>query len=246
MLVIVGLGNPGTQYAKNRHNIGFMAVDAIHRRNPSFTPWRKRFQAETSEGNLAGEKVILLKPQTYMNESGQAVGAAMRFFKLSPSDITVLYDELDLVPGKVKIKVGGGSGGHNGIKSIDAHIGKDYRRVRLGIGHPGSKERVTGYVLGDFAKVDQDWLEPLLDTVADNADLLVHSNDGEFMNRVHKAVTGKGDNMPEGSTPAGRPKAARTGQSHIRQARTKAKPEMPKEGPLAAMLKGLLGSKDSN
>ena len=248
MLVIVGLGNPGTKYEKNRHNIGFMAVDAIHRRHSSFSPWRKRFQAETSEGTIADEKVILLKPQTYMNESGQAVGAAMRFFKLEPSDITVLYDELDLVPGKVKIKVAGGSGGHNGIKSIDAHIGKDYRRVRLGIGHPGSKERVTGYVLGDFAKIDQDWLDPLLDTVADNADLLVKGNDGEFMNRIHKAVTGKDGAADAGPASPARPgsKSGAPGRSHIRQARPKAKPDLPKEGPLAAMLKGLLGPKDSN
>lgn len=246
MLVIVGLGNPGAKYERNRHNIGFMAVDAIHRRNPSFSPWRKRFQAETAEGTLAGEKVMLVKPMTYMNESGQAVGAAARFFKLSPEDITVLYDELDLVPGKVKIKVGGGSGGHNGIKSIDAHIGKDYRRVRLGIGHPGSKERVTGYVLGDFAKADQDWLDPLLETVGDNADLLVKGNDGEFMNRAHAAVS-----APDGATgdhSATSPGAAKKspGKSHIRQARRAPKPDVPKEGPLAAMLKGLLGSDDKN
>ncbi|MDJ0931573.1 aminoacyl-tRNA hydrolase [Breoghania sp.] len=246
MLVIVGLGNPGTKYEHNRHNIGFMAIDAVHRRNPSFSPWRKRFQAETAEGTLAGEKVMLVKPMTYMNESGQAVGAAMRFFKLSPADITVLYDELDLVPGKVRIKVGGGSGGHNGIKSIGAHVGKDYRRVRLGIGHPGSKERVTGYVLGDFAKADHDWLDPLLDTVGENADLLVKGNDGEFVNRLHAAVSGTGDSGSEGHSQGRQNKRPAPGKSHIRQAPPAPKPDIFKEGPLAAMLKGLLGSGDKN
>lgn len=240
MLVIVGLGNPGPKYERNRHNVGFMAVDAIHRRNPAFSPWRKRFQAEMSEGTLGGEKVVLLKPQTYMNESGQAVGAAMRFFKLEPADVIVLYDELDLVPGKVRIKTGGGAGGHNGIRSIDAHIGKEYRRVRLGIGHPGSKERVMSHVLGDFAKSDADWLDPMLEAIAGNAALLVQGKDGEFMNRLHRAVS---PNEPE---PADKPKAAKPGKSHIRQARPKAKPDLPKEGPLAAMLKGLLGPKDQN
>ncbi|WP_319775427.1 aminoacyl-tRNA hydrolase [Breoghania sp.] len=257
MLVIVGLGNPGSKYEFNRHNIGFMAVETIHRRNSSFSPWRKRFQAETSEGTIAGEKVLLIKPMTYMNESGQAVGAALRFFKLEAGNVVVLYDELDLPPGKVKIKTGGGSGGHNGIRSLDAHIGKEYRRVRLGIGHPGSKDRVTSYVLGDFAKVDRDWLIPMLDTIGDNVDLLAKGNDGEFMNRLHKAVfpgSGKAKNEPEGKQDGGtdaksaaRPgsKTGGAGRSHIRQARPKAKPDLPKEGPLAAMLKGLLGSNDT-
>jgi PTH1 family peptidyl-tRNA hydrolase len=171
MLIIAGLGNPGAKYAGNRHNIGFMAVDEIVRRH-GFSPWRKKFQAEVSEGLLGGESVLLMKPQTYMNESGRAVGEAMRFYNLGPEDIVVLYDELDLAPGKVRIKTGGGSGGHNGIKSIDAHCGKDYRRVRLGIGHPGSRDRVTGYVLGDFAKADAEWLEPLIEAVGSHADLL--------------------------------------------------------------------------
>src|SRR5690606_34982868 len=143
---------------------GFMAADAIHRRH-SFSPWSKKFNALVSEGRIGGEKVILIKPQTFMNLSGQAVGEAMRFYKLAPSDLTVLYDELDLAPGKVRVKTGGGAGGHNGIRSLDAHCGKEYRRVRIGIGHPGSKERVTGHVLGDFAKADHEWLDPLLDAV---------------------------------------------------------------------------------
>lgn len=240
MLVIVGLGNPGPKYERNRHNIGFMAVDAIHRRHAGFAPWRKRFQAEISEGQLGGEKVLLLKPMTYMNESGRAVGEAVRFYKLTPADVIVLYDELDLPAAKVRIKTGGGAGGHNGIRSIDAHLGKEYRRVRLGIGHPGAKERVTGHVLGDFAKADADWLDPLLDAIADNAGLLAEAKDGEFMNRLHQAVT------PEKArkAPDGAPKAP--GKSHIRQARAKPTPDIPKEGPLAAMLKGLLGPKDTN
>ncbi len=261
MHVIVGLGNPGSKYEFNRHNIGFLAVETIHRRNPSFSPWRKRFQAETSEGTVAGEKVLLVKPMTYMNESGQAVGAALRFFKLEAGDVVVLYDELDLPPGKVKIKTGGGAGGHNGIRSLDAHIGKDYRRVRLGIGHPGSKDRVTSYVLGDFAKADRDWLIPLLDTAGDNVDLLVKGNDGEFMNRLHKAVfPGSGKAKAEAESKPGDRTGAKSGaksgeksgakaggggRSHIRQARPKAKPDLPKEGPLAAMLKSLLGSNDT-
>jgi len=170
MLIIAGLGNPGTQYAGNRHNIGFMAVDEIQRR-PGFAPWSKKFKALISEGEIAGEKILLMKPQTFMNVSGESVGEAMRFYKLGPENIVAVYDELDLVPGKARIKTGGGHGGHNGIKSLDAHCGKDYRRLRLGIGHPGHKDRVQGHVLGDFAKSDRDWLEPLLAALADNAEI---------------------------------------------------------------------------
>src|SRR5690606_24769741 len=162
MLLLVGLGNPGPKYENNRHNVGFLAVDAIARHH-SFSPWSKKFQGLIAEGRLNDEKVLLLKPQTFMNLSGQSVGEAMRFHKIPPSDVVVLYDELDLAPGKVRVKVGGGAGGHNGIRSMDAHCGKDYRRVRIGIGHPGAKELVHNYVLGDFAKADREWLEPLLD-----------------------------------------------------------------------------------
>src|SRR5690606_38412019 len=143
-----GLGNPGSQHAANRHNVGFMAADAIARRH-SFSPWSKKFRGLVAEGTLGGEKVLLLKPQTFMNLSGQSVGEALRFYKLEPAALAVLYDELDLAPGKVRVKSGGGHGGHNGIKSIDQHVGRDYRRVRIGIGHPGAKELVQNYVLGD-------------------------------------------------------------------------------------------------
>lgn len=183
MLLFVGLGNPGADYAKNRHNIGFMAVDAIVRRH-SFSPWRAKFQGEVCEGTVAGDKIVALKPLTYMNESGRAVAACCQFYKIEPKDVVVFHDELDLDPGRLKVKIGGGHAGHNGLRSIGAHIGPDYRRVRLGIGHPGSKERVTGWVLGDFAKVDREWLEPLLDDVADAAELLVTRDDTGFMNRI--------------------------------------------------------------
>jgi PTH1 family peptidyl-tRNA hydrolase len=240
MLIIAGLGNPGAKYAGNRHNIGFMAVDEIVRRH-GFSPWRKKFQAEVSEGLLGGESVLLMKPQTFMNESGRAVGEAMRFYNLGPQDIVVLYDELDLAPGKVRIKTGGGSGGHNGIKSIDAHCGKDYRRVRLGIGHPGSKDRVTGYVLGDFAKADAEWLDPLIEAVGSCADLLAKGDDAGFMNKLALAM---GSMAPADDKPA---KPAAKKQSHIHQARVAAKkPPMAKSGPMADMLKKLLGDKDKS
>ena len=171
MLLIAGLGNPGRRYAGNRHNIGFMAADEIHRRH-RLSPWRARFEGETSEGTLDGEKVIVLKPATYMNESGRAVAQAMRFYKLAPADIVVIYDELDLPPGKMRMKTGGSAAGHNGLRSIEAHVGKDFRRMRIGIGHPGAKELVNGYVLHDFAKADREWIEPLLAAIADNAPLL--------------------------------------------------------------------------
>ncbi len=183
MKIIVGLGNPGPKYAGNRHNIGFMAVDALHRRH-AFGPWTRKFKGEIAEGELAGEKILLVKPQTYMNVSGESVGEAMRFYKLTPADIIAVYDELDLAPGRARLKIGGGHGGHNGIKSLDAHCGKDYRRLRLGIGHPGAKELVNGHVLGDFAKSDSAWLEPLLDALADNADLLVKGLDSQFLNKL--------------------------------------------------------------
>ena len=188
MLLIVGLGNPGRRYSGNRHNIGFMAVDEIHRRH-RFSPWRARFEGETSEGDLGGEKALLLKPATYMNESGRAVAQAMRFYKLSPGDAVVVYDELDLPPGKLRMKTGGSTAGHKGLKSIEPHIGKEFRRMRIGIGHPGAKELVNGYVLHDFAKADREWVEPMLSAIAENAPLLVNGNDSTFMNRVHLATT---------------------------------------------------------
>ncbi|HAC58233.1 aminoacyl-tRNA hydrolase [Parvibaculum sp.] len=188
MILLVGLGNPGAKYERNRHNVGFMAADAIVRRH-SFSPPRARFQGLVSEGMFGGEKAIVLKPTTYMNESGRAVGEAMRFYKLTPADVVVFYDELDLEPGKIRMKTGGGAAGHNGIRSIAAHIGPDFRRVRIGIGHPGAKDRVLGYVLGDFSKAEtSDWVEPMLDAMADAAPLLAEGKDATFANKVHLAL----------------------------------------------------------
>jgi PTH1 family peptidyl-tRNA hydrolase len=235
MLIFAGLGNPGAKYQDNRHNIGFMAVDAIHRKLP-FGPWSKKFKSEISEGEIDGEKVLLIKPQTFMNLSGEAVGEAMRFYKLTPADITVFHDELDLPAAKVRVKVGGGNGGHNGLKSIDAHCGRDYRRVRLGIGHPGVKELVHGYVLGDFAKADLTWLEPLLDDIALNAGLLLKGDGSQFMNKL------SGNAAPEAKKKAETEKPALSGKSHIHQARNH-KPNLPASGPMAEMLKKLFGSK---
>ncbi len=243
MLIIAGLGNPGAKYAHNRHNIGFMAVDAIQRK-PGFSAWSKKFKAEISEGELSGEKVLLMKPQTFMNLSGEAVGEAMRFYKLGPQNIVAIYDELDLPPAKARIKVGGGHGGHNGVKSLDAHCGKDYRRLRLGIGHPGNKDLVHNHVLGDFAKADAAWLEPLLDAIADNADMLVKNEDSQLMNKLALAVGGKADE--DAAKPAKAAKEAKpAGQSHIRQARNFAQPKaLPTSGPMADMLKRMFSKKD--
>ncbi len=184
MQLLVGLGNPGAQYALHRHNIGFMAADAIaevHR----FDPWRVRFQGLVAEGRIGGSKLLLLKPTTWMNESGRAVGEAMRFYKLTPADVTVFYDELDLAPAKVRVKTGGGAAGHNGIRSMAAHIGEDFRRVRLGIGHPGHKERVTGHVLGNFSRAELDgWVPDLLGAVAAEVDWLLKGDDARFMNDI--------------------------------------------------------------
>lgn len=182
MILVVGLGNPGPEYARNRHNIGFMAADELVRRH-SFGPWRIKFQGEMAEGTIAGAKVLVLKPMTYMNLSGQSVAAAARFLKAAVEDIVVIHDELDIAPGRLRVKRGGGAGGHNGLKSIDQHLGQNYRRVRLGIGHPGDKDRVAGYVLHDFAKADS-WLEPLTGAVAEAMPLLLDGDEAGFMNRV--------------------------------------------------------------
>ena len=200
MLLFVGLGNPGAKYARNRHNIGFMAVDEIARRH-GFAPWRRRFQGETSEGTLGSERVILLKPTTYMNDSGRAVQEAANFFKLGAGEVTVFQDEIELPPAKVRIKVGGGIAGHNGLRSITSHIGNDYRRVRLGIGHPGIKELVHGHVLSDFAKSDRPWVTTLLNAIADNAALLADGRDSSFQNKVHLTMQAKGffDTKDEGT-----------------------------------------------
>ncbi|MSP48036.1 MAG: aminoacyl-tRNA hydrolase [Alphaproteobacteria bacterium] len=187
MWLFVGLGNPRPGDAGNRHNIGFMAVDRIHDRH-GFKPWRSRYRGLASDGNLAGEKVLLLKPLTYMNLSGESVGEAQRFFKIAPEQVVVFYDEIDLQPGRVKVKKGGGSGGHNGIRSIAAAVDPDFWRVRLGVGHPGHKDLVHPWVLNDFAKTDREWLAKLLDVVAAEAPLLIEGRDGEYMNRAALAL----------------------------------------------------------
>ena len=191
MLLIVGLGNPGSGYAGNRHNIGFMAVEAIAKRH-GLGPWRRRFQGVAAEGPLAGERVLLLLPGTYMNESGRAVAEAANFYKLGLPDIAVLHDEIDLAPAKIRVKTGGGNAGHNGLRSISAHVGNDYRRVRIGVGHPGAKELVHAYVLNDFAKSERDWVEALCGIIADNAVLLAKGEDASFQNKVHLAMQAKG------------------------------------------------------
>lgn len=213
MLLLAGLGNPGRDYAGHRHNVGFMALDRIASRH-GFGPWKKQFKAETAEGAIdTGKgrvKVLALKPQTYMNLSGDAVQAAAHFYKIEPADVAVLYDELDLAAGKIRAKTGGGAAGHNGIRSIAAAIGPDFRRIRIGIAHPGDKTRVTGHVLGNFSKDDQAWLEPLLDAIADAAPFLAVSDDIGFMNKVavlrgepeEKKPGSKTEAAPAAPTPA--------------------------------------------
>lgn len=224
MLILVGLGNPGSSYASNRHNIGFMAVDAIHRRH-GFSPWRRKFQAEISDGVLAGEKVLLVKPMTYMNESGRSVGEVMRFYKLDPADFLVIHDELDLPPAKTRLKTGGGHGGHNGLRSITSQIGDGYRRLRIGIGHPGRKELVHSYVLKDFAKSDSNWIDPLLDAIADNAPLLAEGKDSAYANKLHLAAAPEKPKKP--SKPDGRPDGG------------KSAPAAEKDTPRGALAEGL-------
>ncbi|MEL6799149.1 MAG: aminoacyl-tRNA hydrolase [Pseudomonadota bacterium] len=183
MRLFVGLGNPGAKYAQNRHNVGFMALDQIAG-DHEFGPWRSKFQGQMAEGRLGPEKVVLLKPETFMNLSGQSVGEAMRFFKLTPADITVFHDEIDLAPGKLRVKAGGGHAGHNGLRSLHAHIGDAYQRIRIGVGHPGHKDAVPAYVLRDFAKADQGWLDDMLRGIGDGAEALAAGDTGGFQNAV--------------------------------------------------------------
>ena len=187
MLLIVGLGNPGSQYSKNRHNIGFMAVDEIVRRH-GFGAFRAKFQGELAEGKVGTQKVLALKPMTFMNESGRSVAQAVKFYKIAPEDVIILHDELDLAAGKLRVKSGGGHGGHNGLRSIHAQIGPDYRRIRLGIGHPGDKAKVTSHVLKDFAKADGEWLEPELEAIADHFDTVINGKDANFMTEVARVM----------------------------------------------------------
>ncbi len=187
MLLVVGLGNPEPQYAHHRHNFGFMAADAIVRRH-GFSAFRTKFHGELSEGTVKGEKVLVLKPMTYMNESGRAVAAAVQFYKLSPEDVLVIHDELDLEPGKIRVKHGGGLAGHNGLRDIKAHIGPDFKRLRLGIGHPGDKKLVEGYALRDFPKADEGWRDELLESIAEHFPLLVEGDDSGFMTHVTRQL----------------------------------------------------------
>jgi PTH1 family peptidyl-tRNA hydrolase len=200
MRLFVGLGNPGTEHVGNRHNIGFMVVQAIARRH-NIGPWRRRFQGVACEGPIGGERALLLLPGTYMNESGRAVAEAMHFYKLALGEVLVFHDELDLPPGKVRVKVGGGVAGHNGLRSVTEHVGNDYRRVRIGIGHPGVKELVQRHVLGNFAKSDREWVEALCDIIADNAGLLASGEDNSFQNKVHLAMDAKGFFAPDDDEP---------------------------------------------
>ena len=236
--IFVGLGNPGGKYARNRHNIGFMALDRIAE-DHGFGPWRARFQGEVSEGRLGGDKVLLLKPGTFMNLSGQAVGEAMRFFKLEPDDVTVFHDELDLAPGKCRVKTGGGHAGHNGLRSIHAHIGEAYHRVRLGIGHPGRKDMVAAYVLHDFHKADEDWLDDLLRGISDGAGELARGETGKFQNAVALRVNpprssaGKQDKAPAspGATPA-KDTGAKAASAPAPSPKPPAEPETDDRSPL--------------
>lgn len=225
MKLFVGLGNPGSQYARNRHNVGFMAVDEIARAH-GFGPWKRKFQGHAADGELAGEKVLLLKPDTYMNESGRAVGEAARFLKIAEADIAVFYDEIDLAPGKLKVKTGGGNAGHNGLRSISAHLDNDYVRVRIGVGHPGVKELVARWVLNDFAKADEAWLAPLLEAIAKAAPRLARNDQSRFLTDVAKdlgqsdprkepdARKDKAASKPDGEEPAREPVRPARPRSH--------------------------------
>ena len=231
VILVVGLGNPGAQYAGHRHNIGFMALDRAAS-DHGFGAWRSKFQGEIAEGRVGGQRVVLLKPMTYMNESGRAVGEAMRFLKIDPSDVIVAHDELDLAPGKCRVKMGGGHAGHNGLRSIHAHIGADYARVRLGIGHPGDKNKVAGYVLHDFARADQDWLDNVLRGFSDGLPKLVTGDDAGFQNAVALRV-----NPPRSADKA--PRQAAQGARQAKAAKTKTEEILKKaspDNPLARLL----------
>jgi len=236
MKLFVGLGNPGRDYAFNRHNVGFMAIDAMAAAH-DFPAWRRRFSGVAAEGRLGGEPVLLLKPETFMNESGRAVGEAVRFYKLHVGDVVVFHDELDLVPGKVRVKTGGGVAGHNGLKSLAVHIGNDYVRVRIGIGHPGRKDRVTGYVLHDFTKADYAWLEPLLGAIAAEAPYLAQGANDKFQSRVAHALQAEAESSSKAKpAPRAKPPPRR------KEPASATKDEKPAEGTLAERLRRWFGS----
>ena len=239
MKLLVGLGNPGTKYARNRHNVGFRVLDTLWDKHQG-TPWRSRFHSECSELRLGSDKCLLLKPQTYMNDSGRAVGAAMQFFKLNLEDVIVFYDEIDLTPGKLRIKTGGGAAGHNGLRSLSAHVGNDYVRVRIGVGRPQQKHDVANYVLRDFAKADETWLEPLIDSLVASGDKIVTGDYAGVMNEaalVVKAAIGgndKNDISPTKAKTNEKPDAPKTKDKTVDQS---SKPDEPSGGPLADKLK---------
>jgi PTH1 family peptidyl-tRNA hydrolase len=233
MRLFVGLGNPGAKYARNRHNIGFMAVDRIAA-DHGFAPWRAKFQGQVAEGRLGTERVALLKPETFMNLSGQSVGEAMRFFKLEPGEVTVFHDEIDLPPARLKVKTGGGHAGHNGLRSIHAHIGEAYQRVRMGVGHPGRKEAVAGYVLHDFAKADEDWLDDMLRGISDGAAALAAGDAARFQNavalRLNPPRSSGGRAAPEAPDPSAAPAPSATPAPPTRE------PEPAQRSPLQRLV----------
>jgi PTH1 family peptidyl-tRNA hydrolase len=223
MKLFVGLGNLGAEHAQNRHNVGFMAVDAIAAAH-GFPAWRQRFEGAIAEGKLGGEKVLLFKPGTYMNASGRAVGEAVRFYKLDLADVIVFHDELDLSPGKVRVKTGGGVAGHNGLRSLSAHIGNEYVRVRIGIGHPG-RDAVTHHVLSNFSKAERTWLAPLLEAIANAAPFLAEGATDKFQSRIAHAVQAEAEPVSEEKPQRGKPSAPRSGEAA----------PAPKEGPFSAL-----------
>ena len=239
MKLIVGLGNPGGKYANNRHNVGFMAVDEIFDAH-GFSPWRKRFSGELCEGRIGRTKCLLLKPSTYMNESGRSVGEAARFYKLDLDDIIVLYDEIDLVAGKLKAKTGGGNAGHNGLRSMSSHLGNEYHRVRIGVGRPAQKSQVSNYVLRDFNKSDHQWLEPLLDAIARKFEALLERGTAVFLNQVAEHLAPL-DEKPSKQSPkkvdqnGSKDKAKRN--ENVSSKASKTSPGSNDRGPLADMLK---------
>jgi PTH1 family peptidyl-tRNA hydrolase len=233
MKLFVGLGNPGSEYARQRHNVGFMAVERIAEHH-GLGPWKKRFHGLAYDGVIAARKVALLKPQTFMNDSGRSVGEAMRYLKIASGDVVVFHDELDLAPGKIKVKSGGGNAGHNGLRSISAHIGNEYERVRIGIGHPGSKELVHGYVLHDFAKADAAWLQPLLDAIAAASGRLAAGDAARFLTDVSRSQRASDEPLPQA---APRPVAAKKEPAHAGSGHPAGERQAKRAGALADNLK---------